>query len=110
MQNKLVINRLLPIGETNITIHGFLYETARARKSKYAVHVCHNCGEILVLFTFASSYKEAFQIAKSAYQESSYPKVGVGHFVVHGICKSSTCRCGGEWRAEAFLVDWSTSL
>jgi hypothetical protein len=110
VKHKLELNKFLPIGKTNATIHGFLYETARARKSKYAVHTCPNRGEILVLFTFASTYEEAFQIAKSAYQESSYPKVGVGHFVVHGICKSSTCRCGGEWRTETFLVDWSTSL
>jgi hypothetical protein len=109
MTCKIALNQFLPIGETKVSIYGFLYKTAGARKSKYAVRTCPNRGEILVLFTFASSYEEAFQIAKSAYQASSYPKVGVDRFMVYGICRSGNCRCGGEPRPEVFLVDWSTS-
>ncbi len=109
MKAKFKINRLSPIGETGTSIEKFLYETPRARKNKYGVCVCHQNGEIFVLLTFASTFEEAFRIAKSAYQASPYPQVGVDHFVVHGICKNSTCRGGGEWRTKTFLVDWSTS-
>lgn len=108
MKAEVALNKFLPMGETNITIQGFLYKKAGARKSKYAV-VCHNRGEVLVLFTFASSYKAAFRIAKSAYEASSYPKVDVGHFVVYGICQSTICHCGGEWRTKSFAVDWGHS-
>ncbi|MBZ5650991.1 MAG: hypothetical protein LAO18_10955 [Acidobacteriia bacterium] len=99
----------MPIGETDLSIYGFLYKTAGARKNKYAVTAFPNRGEILVLFTFASSYEEAFQIAKSAYEASTYPKVNVSHFAVHGICQSSTCHCGGEIRIKKFPLDWATT-
>jgi hypothetical protein len=66
-------------------------------------------GELLSLLTIASTFEEAFQIAKSAYQASSYPKVGVDQFLVHGICKSSTCPCGGDDHFVLFTVDWSTN-
>jgi hypothetical protein len=104
------LNSFSPIGETNMSIQKFLFsQPARERKSKYGVTVGDNNGNILVLFTRASSFKDAFQIAKSAYKSAPYPKVGVSHFVVHGICQSGTCNCGGEWRTQPFLVDWSIS-
>lgn len=109
MKTKNTLNHFVSIRESEITIQGFLYKSAGARKNKYGVHICTNLGETLVLFTFASTYEEAFQIAEAAYQASPHPKVGIGHFVVHGICQSRTCRCGGQWRVKIFPVDWSTS-
>lgn len=109
MKPKIALNRFLSIGESKVSIYGFLYKAAGARKSKYAVRTCPNQGEILVLFTFASCYEEAFQTAKSAYQESSYPKIGVDRFLVYAICRSRNCPCGGELRPQNFFVDWSTS-
>jgi uncharacterized protein (DUF2126 family) len=109
IKSKIALNQFLPTGETKVSIYGFFYNTAGARKSKYAVRTCPNRGKILVLFTFASSYEEAFQIAKSAYQASSYPRVGVDRFMVYGICRRGNCPCGGDLRPENFFVDWSTS-
>jgi hypothetical protein len=104
------LNRFSPIGETNMSIQKFLFsQPARRRKNKYGVTVGDGNGNLLVLFTRASSFKKAFQIAKSAYKSAPYPKVGVSHFVVHGICQSGTCHCGGDWRTETFPVDWSIS-
>lgn len=109
MKRKVTLNEFLPIGETNITIQHFLHETAGARGKKYGVHICANDGKAFVLLTFASSYEEAFQIAKAAYQASPYPKVGVGNLVVHGVCPIRGCSCGGQWRPKSFPVDWSKS-
>jgi hypothetical protein len=109
MKKKVVLNKFLPSGEMQVSIYGFFCNTAGERKSKYAVRTCPNRGEILVLFTFASSYEEAFQTAKSAYHESSYPKIGVDRFLVYAICRSRNCHCGGELRPQNFFVDWSTS-
>ncbi len=104
------LNRFSPIGETNMSIEKFLFSLpARERKSKYGVTVGDGHGNLLVLFTRASSFEKAFQIAKSAYESAPYPKVGVSHFVVHGICQSGTCDCGGDWRTQRFPMDWSTS-
>src|SRR5271163_18780 len=92
MKTNLSINHYLPVdGEFAQKLTAFLYAIPVALESKYTVNVRPNGGELLCFFTFASSFEEAFQTAKSAYQASSYPKVGVDQFVVHGICKSSTC-------------------
>src|SRR5271169_2431305 len=103
------LNRFSPIGETNMSILKFLSQPARGRKKEFGVTVGDNNGKVLVLFTRASNFWNAFQIAKSAYQSSPYPKVGVSHFVVHFNCQRRTCGCGGEWRTKTFLVDWSIS-
>jgi hypothetical protein len=33
-----------------------------------------------------------------------YPQVGVDHFMVYGICKSSNRLCGGESRSASAVV------
>jgi hypothetical protein len=48
-------------------------------------------------------------VRKRLVQASRYPKVGVDQFVVHGICKSSTCPCRGDNHFVLFTVDWSTT-
>jgi hypothetical protein len=104
------LNQFLPVdGKFNQTLREFLYATPVALESKYTVNIRPNRGELLSLLTIASTFEEAFQIAKSAYQASSYPKVGVDQFVVHGICKSSTCPWGGDDHFVLFTVDWSTN-
>lgn len=104
------LNQFLPVdGKFNQTLREFLYATPVALESKYTVNIRPNRGELLSLLTIASTFEEAFQIAKSAYQASSYPKVGVDQFVVHGICKSSTCPCRGDDHFVLFTVDWSTN-
>jgi hypothetical protein len=109
-RKKPALNRFSLIGETNLSIREFLFSPpARERKSRYGVTVGDNKGNILVLFTHASSFENAFQMAKSVYESGPYPQVGVSHFVVHGICQSGTCHCGGDWRPETFRVDWSIS-
>lgn len=109
INKKIVLNEFLPSGKNHVSIYGFLCNMGGAWKSKYAVRTCPKGAGILVLFTFASSYEEAFQIAKSAYEKSSYPKVGVARFAVLAICRSGDCPCGGELRTQNFFVDWSTS-
>ena len=104
------LNQFLPVdGKFNQTLREFLYATPVALESKYTVNIRPNGGELLSLLTIASTFEEAFQIAKSAYQASSYPKVGVDQFVVHGICKSITCPYGGDDHFVLFTVDWSTN-
>jgi hypothetical protein len=104
------LNQFLPVdGKFNQTLREFLYATPVALESKYTVNIRPNRGELLSLLTIASTFEEAFQIAKSAYQASSYPKVGVDQFVVHGICKSSSCPWGGDDHFVLFTVDWSTN-
>jgi len=109
INKKIVLNEFLPTGKNHVSIYGFFCNTAGPRKSKYAVRTCPNRGEILILLTFASSYEEAFQIAKSAYEKSPYPKVGMDRFAVLAICCSRHCPCGGEVVSQNFFVDWSTS-
>ena len=110
MRKMPMLNRFLPYGESKMSIQEFLFNTAGARKSKYGVSTFTNRGEILVFFTFASSLQNAFRKAKSAYKASPYPKVGVGSFMVHGTCQSTTCRCGGgDWLYKYFHVDWANS-
>jgi hypothetical protein len=105
-----IINRYLPVdGKFNQKLYEFLYATPVALESKYTVNVRPNGEELLCLFTFASTFEEAFQTAKSAYQASSYPKVGVDEFVVHGTCKSSTCPDRGKDHFVFFTIDWATS-
>ncbi len=109
MKRTIALNSFSPIDETNMTIQNFLSQPARGRKSKFGVTVGDKNGKVLVLFTRASSFWNAFQIAKSAYKSAGYPRVDVSHFRVHGSCQSRTCDCGGEWRWKTYLVDWSTS-
>jgi len=107
MKSKCKTDFFSPIRETNMTIEKFLNQ--RGRKNKYGVIVGDNNGKVLVLFTRASSFWKAFQIAKSAYKSAPYPLLGVSRFEVHGNCYCRTCRCGGEWRTKTYFVDWSTS-
>jgi hypothetical protein len=104
------LNQFLPVdGKFNQTLYEFLYATPVALEIKYCVNIRPNGGKLLSLLTIASNFEEAFQIAKSAYQASFNPKVGVDQFVVHGICKSSTCPCRGDDHSVLFTVDWSTN-
>ena len=108
MKHKRSMTRFSPIGETNMTIQKFLSQPP-GRKTKFGVVVGDKNGKVLVLFTRASSFWNAFQIAKSAYKSAPYPRVGVSHFVVHGNCYCRTYGCGGEWRKKTYLVDWSAT-
>ncbi len=104
------LNQFLPVdGKFYQTLREFLYATPVALEMKYTVNIRPNGGELLSLLTIASTFEEAFQIAKFAYQGSSYPQVGVDQFVVYGICKSSTCPRGGDDHFALFTVDWSTN-
>ena len=109
MQKTPILNRFLPYRESKISIHEFLFNTAGARKNKYGVSTFTNRGEILVLFTVASSLQKALQKAKSAYKATPYPKVGVSHFTVHGTCQNTACSCGGDWVYKYVPVDWANS-
>jgi len=110
MKTNLLINRYLPVdGKFNQKLYEFLYATPVALESKFTVNVRPNGGQLLCLFTFASTFEEAFQTAKSAYQASSYPKVGVDEFMGLGICKCSTCPARGKDHYVLFTVDWATS-
>jgi len=105
-----LINQFLPVdGKFSKRLREFLYANPVALDSKYTVNVRHNGGELLCLFTFASTFEDAFQIGKSAYQASPYPKVGIDQFVVHGICKSSNCPCRDADHSVIFTIDWSTT-
>jgi hypothetical protein len=110
MKTTLSINHYLPVdSEFAQKLYEFLYAIPVAMESKYTVNVRPDGGELLCFFTFASTFEEAFQTAKSAYQTSSYTKVGVDQFVVHGICKSSTCPDRGNDHYVLFTVDWASS-
>ena len=110
MLESLKSNQFLPVeGEFNQKLSEFLYTAPWALDSKYVVCIRPNGGDLLYLFTFASNHQEAFQIAKGVYEASPYPKVGVGFFVVNGVCKSSTCLSRGEDHPLAFPVGWSPS-
>lgn len=110
MEHNPFLNKFLPVdGKFNENLFAFLSETTVALESKYAVNIRTKGREVLCLVTFASTFEEAFQIAKSAYQSSPYPKVGVDQFVVHGICKSSTCPFRGDDHFVLFTGVWSTT-
>jgi hypothetical protein len=104
-----VTNHFVSPGKFKEAFYTFVYETENALDNKYAVNVAISSGELVCFLTFASSFQDAFSIAKRVYQAAAYPLVGVDHFVVWGISKSSTCPLGGESHALLFIVDWSTT-
>jgi len=108
MKPTITLNEFLPVdGEFKQKLSEFLYTAPWALDSKYIVLIRPNGGDLLYLFTLASTHQEAFQIAKGVYEASPYPKVSAALFVVNGICKSSTCPSRGEDHPLAFPVGWS---
>ncbi|MGO9542439.1 MAG: hypothetical protein ACLPN2_17805 [Terriglobales bacterium] len=81
--------------------------TQQCTEKQVSISTFTNRGESLVLLTFASSLQKAFRKAKSAYKETPYPKVGIGHFTVHGTLQSIACSCDGDWVYKCFHLDWA---
>jgi hypothetical protein len=106
---ETVTNKFLSSDEMKNAFYKFLYQTEGALDHKYAVNVRTSAGQFMCFLTFASSFQEAFESAKCAYQAAHYPLVGVDKFAVLGICKSTTCPFKGESHAVLFLIDWSTA-